>query len=286
MKPDDVIGALQDLKGISMTFTLLQESELGKIVNQLKKIVKDHEKASALVNEILAEWKEIASKEAAARKRKREESAVNEDLSSPVPEKKSKLVEASQSSSGSQSSAASSSQAEAAGPKPLLSLPGASLRKDFANRLADSLKQISASLVGQQTKAALDTAILIEAAVFDAHKNTDDNYKEQLRHINYHLKQNLGLRERVALSQLDPAKVAVMSPGDLVSDEMKAEHARITEEVSAARKPIPLEPNCTTERCRKCSGTQIHVRQAQTRSSDEPMTQFYTCLNCKMKWKV
>lgn len=270
-----------------MTFSLLQESELGKLVNQLKKIVKDDEKAIGLVNEILADWKEIAAKEAAARKRKREESGAAEELSSPVPEKKSKLSEPVASSSNSKSNGGVAEAPSApSGPKPVLSLPGASLRKDFANRLAESLKQISGSLVEKQTKAALDTAILIEAAVFDEHKNTDDSYKEQLRHINYHLKQNLGLRERVALSEIDPAKLAKMTPNELVSDEMKAEHARITEEVSAARKPIPLEPNCTTERCRKCHGTQIHVRQAQTRSSDEPMTQFYTCLNCKMKWKV
>ena len=262
---------------------------MGKLVTQVKKIVKDHAKASQLVADILAEWKEIAAKEAAARKRKREENGGSDNLASPVPEKKSKLAESSSSSSASNSATSSAEASSSAplptGPAPKLDIPTNSVRRDFVNRLTDSLKELPATSIARQEKAAQDTAILIEAGAYNHFKNANEEYKLHLKQINFHLKTNLMLRESVALGKIDPAKMATMNADDLVSEEMKAEAARIAHEVTEARKPVQLEANCSTENCRKCHGKNIHVREAQTRSSDEPMTQFFTCLDCKMKWK-
>ena len=40
-----------------------------------------------------------------------------------------------------------------------------------------------------------------------------------------------------------------------------------------------------TEICKKCKNQQIYFYQKQTRSSDEPMTTFYTCQSCGNRWK-
>jgi DNA-directed RNA polymerase subunit M/transcription elongation factor TFIIS len=37
--------------------------------------------------------------------------------------------------------------------------------------------------------------------------------------------------------------------------------------------------------CGKCKSKKTTYRQAQTRSADEPMTTFVTCLNCNHRWK-
>ena len=37
--------------------------------------------------------------------------------------------------------------------------------------------------------------------------------------------------------------------------------------------------------CRKCKGNQCTYYQMQTRSADEPMTTFVTCLLCDTRWK-
>ena len=37
--------------------------------------------------------------------------------------------------------------------------------------------------------------------------------------------------------------------------------------------------------CGKCKSKKTTYRQAQTRSADEPMTTFVTCLNCENRWK-
>jgi DNA-directed RNA polymerase subunit M/transcription elongation factor TFIIS len=38
-------------------------------------------------------------------------------------------------------------------------------------------------------------------------------------------------------------------------------------------------------KCRKCQGKKIHYYQLQTRSADEPMTTYFTCMTCGQKWK-
>jgi DNA-directed RNA polymerase subunit M/transcription elongation factor TFIIS len=43
------------------------------------------------------------------------------------------------------------------------------------------------------------------------------------------------------------------------------------------------EPN-TNILCKKCNIRSIYVYEKQVRSSDEAMTQFYSCLNCGNKW--
>ena len=40
-----------------------------------------------------------------------------------------------------------------------------------------------------------------------------------------------------------------------------------------------------TFKCRKCHSNQCTYYQMQTRSADEPMTTFVTCINCGNRWK-
>ena len=40
-----------------------------------------------------------------------------------------------------------------------------------------------------------------------------------------------------------------------------------------------------TFNCRKCHSNQCTYYQMQTRSADEPMTTFVTCINCGNRWK-
>tara|TARA_B100000787_G_scaffold165898_1_gene150376 strand:- start:524 stop:1048 length:525 start_codon:yes stop_codon:yes gene_type:complete len=49
-----------------------------------------------------------------------------------------------------------------------------------------------------------------------------------------------------------------------------------------------LKPEAMTERykCRKCGSRKCSYYELQTRSADEPMTQFFTCLDCQNRWKM
>lgn len=37
--------------------------------------------------------------------------------------------------------------------------------------------------------------------------------------------------------------------------------------------------------CQKCSNTKAYFKEFQTRSADEPMTQFFRCTKCGHEWK-
>ena len=46
-----------------------------------------------------------------------------------------------------------------------------------------------------------------------------------------------------------------------------------------------LEASTDNFTCRKCKSNKCSYYQLQTRSADEPMTTFVTCINCGNRWK-
>jgi transcription elongation factor S-II len=89
---------------------------------------------------------------------------------------------------------------------------------------------------------------------------------------------------RAQLATLDPAEFAEMSPvqqnpqrwADLIQKTVEKDKALYSKEVTAS---IVLY-------CSRCKRkTKCDYYQMQTRSADEPMTTFITCLECDKKWK-
>ena len=48
---------------------------------------------------------------------------------------------------------------------------------------------------------------------------------------------------------------------------------------------LKLEASTDDFTCHKCKSKKCSYYQLQTRSADEPMTTFVTCLNCNARWK-
>ena len=50
---------------------------------------------------------------------------------------------------------------------------------------------------------------------------------------------------------------------------------------------MELKPEAMTDnyKCSKCGSRKCSYYELQTRSADEPMTQFINCLNCNNRWK-
>jgi DNA-directed RNA polymerase subunit M/transcription elongation factor TFIIS len=89
---------------------------------------------------------------------------------------------------------------------------------------------------------------------------------------------------RAQLATMDPAEFAEMSPvqqnparwADLIQKSVEKDKALYSKEVTAS---IVLY-------CSRCKRkTKCDYYQMQTRSADEPMTTFITCLECDKKWK-
>jgi len=84
--------------------------------------------------------------------------------------------------------------------------------------------------------------------------------------------------------EIDIKNIATMSVYDIFPENWK----EILELKSKKDKlKYELKPEAMTDafKCRKCGSRSTSYYEVQTRSADEPMTQFITCLNCNNRWK-
>ena len=87
---------------------------------------------------------------------------------------------------------------------------------------------------------------------------------------------------------LAPGDVLVTLPAEeLASDARRAENDRIRQTALAEAERGQHMKAATTDQfqCGKCRQRKCQYYQMQTRSADEPMTTFVTCVNCGNRWK-
>ena len=79
-------------------------------------------------------------------------------------------------------------------------------------------------------------------------------------------------------------KIAYMPRYDIFPDRWKY---LIEEKIKKDKILNDMKPNEMTDqiRCNRCGGRKCSYYAMQTRSADEPMTLFITCLSCHSKWK-
>ena len=114
-------------------------------------------------------------------------------------------------------------------------------------------------------------------------------YLSKVRSIFSNLKsdsyiQNKNFLTLVKNSEIDIKNIATMSVYDIFPENWK----EILELKSKKDKlKYELKPEAMTDafKCRKCGSRSTSYYEVQTRSADEPMTQFITCLNCNNRWK-
>jgi transcription elongation factor S-II len=91
---------------------------------------------------------------------------------------------------------------------------------------------------------------------------------------------------RVLSGEISAATFVVMSSEDLKSDERRAEDEKLKKENMDKAMVAQEERSISTQlTCGKCGQKKVSYTQAQTRSADEPMTTFCTCMNCGNRWK-
>ena len=62
----------------------------------------------------------------------------------------------------------------------------------------------------------------------------------------------------------------------LIEQKIKRDKAKYETKIQAATDIF---------KCRKCKSNECTYYQMQTRSADEPMTTFVSCINCGNRWK-
>jgi len=98
---------------------------------------------------------------------------------------------------------------------------------------------------------------------------------------------NLGHKEvldNIKNGTLKPHQVAILKHQDLLPSRWEKLIQKKKERDNQRYEP-KIEANTDSYTCRKCGSKECSYYQLQTRSADEPMTTFVTCIKCGCRWK-
>jgi transcription elongation factor S-II len=108
-------------------------------------------------------------------------------------------------------------------------------------------------------------------------------YVDRLRSVYINL-QNPALLEQITNGTLKSHNIAFMTHQEMRPEKWET----MIQEKSKRDKnkyETTIEAATDTFKCRKCHSNKCTYYQMQTRSADEPMTTFVTCIDCGNRWK-
>ncbi|KAK8962495.1 hypothetical protein KSP40_PGU002553 [Platanthera guangdongensis] len=153
--------------------------------------------------------------------------------------------------------------------------------EDERHEVRDILDEINA-------RDPIRVAVTVESTMFEKLGRSNGTNKVKYRSIMFNLKdsKNTDLRRRVLLGHIIPEKLIDMSAEEMASDERKLSNKQIQEKALIECERAAA-PKATTDqfKCGRCGQRKCTYYQLQTRSADEPMTTFVTCVNCNNHWK-
>lgn len=130
---------------------------------------------------------------------------------------------------------------------------------------------------------------LKEASNRKVHKSWNNKYFiqiyfDKLKTILFNIKTNPELIELIESKKIKSHEIAFMSHYELNSEKWK-ELLRLKSIRDKNKYETSIESNTDAYTCRKCYSNECVYYQLQTRSADEPMTTFVTCIKCNTRWK-
>lgn len=160
---------------------------------------------------------------------------------------------------------------------------------DFRSKVKDNLNNI---IQNENMALNLEKGIynytIKEADMKNIVKKWDNNYfvqiyTDRLRSIYFNLK-NQSVLDMIKSKKIKAHVLAFMSHQEMNPDlwHELIEAKKIRDKNKYESK---MEAMTDTYKCRRCQGRRCTYYQLQTRSSDEPMTTFVTCLDCGSRWK-
>ncbi|KAI3508405.1 hypothetical protein L1887_23412 [Cichorium endivia] len=131
-------------------------------------------------------------------------------------------------------------------------------------------------------------AVSVESALFEKWGKSNGPHKFKYRSVMFNVKdpKNPDFRRKILLGHVTPARILELTPEEMASTERQMENVKIKEKaLFECERGGP--PKATTDqfKCSRCGKRKCTYYQMQTRSADEPMTTFVTCVNCDNHWK-
>jgi len=159
---------------------------------------------------------------------------------------------------------------------------------NFLNRVVDNItsaKRIERSIFNY----TIDISVKKQIKKQWSNPYFKNLYLCKLRSIYANLKsdsyiQNKEFKQKVLSNEIDPKTIATLSIYDIFPENWKA---LFDEKARKDKIKYEFKPQAMTDvfKCRKCGSRSCSYYEVQTRSADEPMTQFINCLECNNRWK-
>ncbi|XP_047323687.1 transcription elongation factor TFIIS [Impatiens glandulifera] len=131
-------------------------------------------------------------------------------------------------------------------------------------------------------------SVMVESAMFEKLGKSNGSQKVKYRSIMFNLKdpKNPDLRRKVLLGEVKPDRLIDMSPEEMASDERQRETKQIKDKaLFDCERGLAQAASTDQFKCGRCGQRKTTYYQMQTRSADEPMTTYVTCVNCNNHWK-
>ncbi|KAI3705697.1 hypothetical protein L1987_75938 [Smallanthus sonchifolius] len=168
------------------------------------------------------------------------------------------------------------------------------VRDKIRELLAEALCKVSGEVDDDESRdkvTACDpyrVAVSIESAMFENWGKSNGAQKIKYRSIMFNVKdpKNPDFRRKILVGDLKPERVVELTPEEMASTERQMQNDKIKEKaLFNCERGGP--PKATTDqfKCGRCGKRKCTYYQLQTRSADEPMTTFVTCVNCDNHWK-
>jgi len=291
-----MVDVLNTLSETEVTVATLEELKIGAVVAKYRKHTEATiaEAAKALVKK----WKQLAS-EAGVPGNKPEETTKKADRR---PKETTSRDESSKASSSSSSSKAASSLKGPPLEKKKSTLGFRSevgdFRENSRRRFLEVLKEEEIDEVCYEVAEAVEEAMARAFPAYGSDATAKREYLGKLRQLVFNVKKNSNLRDSLRAGEIEADDLVKMSVEELATKELREERQRMRDFQHDARsldwdkrnrdrlmKAIGIDESKGMFQCSKCKSKRISNHAKQTRSADEPMTQFFECADCGNRWR-
>jgi transcription elongation factor S-II len=271
---------LDSLSRVQVNESLLRSTKVGVVVGKLRKHTNSDiaERSQQVVNK----WRRLVRRESV-----QEQSAPSSKETKETTSNRPPPLQRSQSGSslgGPPSPGASTRERTVGSDDVTYTKTGNPVRNKMIEMFYSALAKNSTA----DSERIITKAIAVEAAIFKQFGSPDAAYRARVRELYLNLKgdDNPALREAIVSGELLPERFCTMTSEELMSEEQRQQELKIHEEnLFKARGAAQQEASTDAFKCPRCKQRKCTYFQMQTRSADEPMTTFVTCVVCDNRWK-
>ena len=150
----------------------------------------------------------------------------------------------------------------------------------FIEALSVDSENIPKSTIKERAKG-------IENVIYESFSSSvNAAYQEKVRDRFFNLKRNSIVRQNILNGDLNVVAFVSMSPAQLASEKQRELDTGLQRQNLLDAKAVSDNAAETDQfKCGRCKQRKCKYYQLQTRSADEPMTTFVTCVNCGNRWK-